>query len=215
MIDCPQIVSLKPGEKLPINNSSMPIKEIIVDADSNNTINFRVLACDDENPRCGKDLIHKNLNATNKLCVNKPTPVYRVGQYPDPYEGKCAHIYYREQLLNLNVIHYLVAFINIEPSTTPVITYFENSIKALNINIGFEKIFFNIVFKGILIDGDVNLQKKYEKSLKEHFADAKDLNCRFHRFVKEVECRLKTNKLGMLSFELKQPPAPIIEVGNL
>jgi len=149
MIDCPQIVSVDPGKSLLINNEAMPeLKRIKIDTSNNNAINFRLLACYYENPRCG---IHLNPNAKNKLCQNKE---------------EYAHIYYMG--LQLNVKHYLVVFVKNYYDTDITIKALNNSINQLDIDIdiNIEKTFFNIVIYGNWAMDIVHLQKEYETKLK-------------------------------------------------
>jgi hypothetical protein len=146
---CPKIICINQGSELLLVHESMPgFKKIAVDANNNNAIEFRVLACViEKNNLCGKYL---NSSASNTLCQN---------------EERLAHIYYREQSSNVNVKHYLLVFIKASANRNDVMKSLDNSIKLLGINTSVEKTFFNIVFYDCF--GIVHiLMKEYEEKLK-------------------------------------------------
>jgi len=164
MIDCPQIVSIYPGEALLINNEAIPeLKRIEIDTSNNNAIDFRLLACYYEKPRCGTYL---NPSAQNKLCQNKE---------------KYAHVYYMG--LQSNTKHYLVVFVKNYYDTNSTIEALNNSINQLDIDINTEKTFFNIVIYGNWAMDTVHLQREYEIGLKDFRSNnykTGEKNCSIH-----------------------------------
>jgi len=147
---CPNTVNVNPGGSLPLNHESMPrLKQIIVDGNNKNTVEFKVLACITEKPKLCN--VYTNLNANIKLCQAN---------------NNLAHIYYSEQSPNASVKHYLFMFVRISEDKNTVMKSLSDSIMQLGINTSIEKTFFNIVIYdcyGMIITH--LLIKEYEKYL--------------------------------------------------
>jgi hypothetical protein len=165
MPNCPKTIYIKQGKCLSFNNESMPgLNQISVYAGNKNAIDFRILACPDENPNCRKYFNWNDMNKNTtikKLCqIGKITPIYRIGGFPNPKVGR-ANIYYIER--GVDIKYYLFIFVRKETETY-VINSLMNSINELNLNI--QNAFFHIMYDdSSAINGSIiiSLWERYEK----------------------------------------------------